>query len=198
MEEERARAVGRYLKENGFALTKVYAAPLKRTMETAKLALNEAGVTLPVFPEEGLREIDYGVDENRPEDDVVERLGKEYLAKENAIAPTREQIVAKGNEVIDAWNKKAVLPDGWMADVPAMIDFWKNFAAAINENETVLVVSSNGTIRFAPYITSDYDAFCATHDIKVATGGVCLFENDGLKWICREWNLKPFKTYALS
>ena len=46
------------------------------------------------------------------------------------------------------------------------------------KDRTWLQVSSNGTIRFAPYITGDYAGFCATHDIKVATGGVCIFTSE--------------------
>ena len=62
------------------------------------------------------------------------------------------------------------------------------------EGSTLLCVSSNGTIRFAPCITDDYESFCATHDIKVPTGGVCIFESeDGRHWTCREWGTKAFK-----
>ena len=62
------------------------------------------------------------------------------------------------------------------------------------DGETVLCVSSNGTIRFAPHITGDYAGFCAEHDIKVATGGVCIFTSeDGTTWSCKEWGVKAFK-----
>ena len=55
-------------------------------------------------------------------------------------------------------------------------------------------MSSNGTIRFAPYITGDYGGFCASHDIKVGTGGVCIFTSeDGSNWQCSEWGVKAFK-----
>jgi probable phosphoglycerate mutase len=40
----------------------------------------------------------------------------------------------------------------------------------------------------------DYAGFCATHDIKVATGGVCIFTSeDGTTWQCTEWGVKAFK-----
>lgn len=62
------------------------------------------------------------------------------------------------------------------------------------KDRTWLQVSSNGTIRFAPYITGDYAGFCASHDIKVATGGVCIFTSeDGTTWQCSEWGVKAFK-----
>lgn len=198
VETTRAGCVGEYLKENGLKPDRVYAAPLKRTLHTAEYALKQAGFDLPVAIEEGLREIDYGADENKTEDAVVDRLGRLYLKKDGVENPTAEQIAQKGQEVIDAWNKNATLPDGWMADVNAMRAFWTDFASKIAENEIVFVVSSNGTIRFAPVITGDYDSFCAQNDIKVATGGVCVFENDGSGWKCAAWNVKPFKMYELS
>ena len=46
----------------------------------------------------------------------------------------------------------------------------------------------------APVITGDYAGFCAEHDIKVATGGVCIFTSeDGTTWTCTEWGTKAFK-----
>ena len=91
------------------------------------------------------------------------------------------------------WNAKAVVPQGWKVDPDKIVAAWKSFADSVADGETVLLVSSNGIIRFAPHLTGDYDAFCQTHDIKVATGGVCVFENDGSGWTCSEWNVKAFK-----
>ena len=198
VEEERARCIGKYLKRENLTPDRVYAAPLKRTTQTAKLALNEAGWSLPVLPEEGLREIDYGPDENKTEDAVIARLGKASLEKQNAPAAlmTPENIAAEGEKIIALWNEKGILPDGWNADVDAIKAFWKTFADGIGDGETVLVVSSNGTIRFSPVLTDDYDSFCQTHDIKTPTGGICVFENRGDGWKCREWNVKPFKMFV--
>ena len=71
----------------------------------------------------------------------------------------------------------------------------KNPANARNKN--VLIVSSNGVIRFAPYITGDFAAFAKEHDIKVGTGCVCVFEKEGNNpWKCIEWNVKPAKELA--
>lgn len=43
VEEERGRNVGRYLKAKGLIPALVFAAPLKRTVNTAKLAIEEMG-----------------------------------------------------------------------------------------------------------------------------------------------------------
>lgn len=172
VEEQRGRGIGKYLKKLNLIPTKVYAAPLKRTMTTAALAVEELGINTPIIPMADFTEIDYGPDENKTEDQVIERIGQ---------------------EAIDLWNEKAIAPQGWNVDTEQLISVWKNFADSIADGETVLAVSSNGIIRFAPYITGNYTDFCATHDIKVATGAVCIFEYNGTDWVCSEWNTKAFK-----
>lgn len=172
VEEERARGIGKYLKKQGCMPTKIYAAPLKRTMETAELAAQELGFSGSIERLNDLTEIDYGPDENKTEDAVIARIGQ---------------------EAIDLWNAKAIVPPGWKVDPEKLAKVWCDFAESIGENETVMAVSSNGVIRFAPYITGDYDAFCAEHDIKVATGGVCVFVYENGVWTAKEWNVKAFK-----
>lgn len=172
VEEERARGIGKYLKKQGYMPTKIYAAPLKRTMETAELAAQELGFSGSIERLNDLTEIDYGPDENKTEDAVIARIGQ---------------------KAIDLWNAKAIVPPGWKVDPEKLAKVWCDFAESIGENETVMAVSSNGVIRFAPYITGDYDAFCAEHDIKVATGGVCVFVYENGVWTAKEWNVKAFK-----
>ena len=69
----------------------VFAAPLKRTMETARLAVAEMGLPLTVQEEDSFREIDYGPDENKTEDVVIARVGEDAIKlwNEKAIAPGR-------------------------------------------------------------------------------------------------------------
>lgn len=102
-----------------------------------------------------------------------------------------------GEDAIKLWNERAIVPDGWKVDVPALIRTWENWAekvASAYKDKTVMIVSSNGVIRFAPYITGDFETFAKEHDIKVGTGSVCLFEKEeGAPWRCTGWNIKPAK-----
>jgi Fructose-2,6-bisphosphatase len=176
VEEERGRSVGKYLLANDIIPSKVYAAPLKRTTETAKLAMEELGIkSAELKLSDDFVEIDYGPDENKTEDVVIERIGQ---------------------PAIDLWNKKAIAPEGWVVDVDKIITAWQSFADNIADGETAMLVSSNGIIRFVPHILDeDYDNFCNNHDIKVATGGVCIFEYENNRWTCKEWNAKPYKLF---
>lgn len=184
VESERGTNVGRYLKVRNLVPDYAYAAPLKRTTETAKLAISALDKDIPLEMDESFVEVDYGPDENKTEDEVIARIGK---------------------DAIDKWNKDAIVPDGWKVSVEGIIKAWQDFAAKVekqHKGKNVLVVSSNGIIRFAPYLTGDFKKFTAEHDIKVGTGSVCVFEKkEGEKnWICTEWNTKPkdyFKTQEI-
>ena len=137
VESERGRNIGKYLKLKDMLPDVVFAAPLKRTMETARLAVAEMRLPLEVQAEDCFREVDYGPDENKPEEEVIARVGE---------------------DAIKLWNEKAIVPDGWKVDVPALIHTWESWAekvASAYKDKTVMIVSSNGVIRFAPYITGD-------------------------------------------
>ena len=176
VEEERGRGIGKYLAKLGLIPTRILAAPLQRTMSTAALAAEELGNPCAVQPDARFIEVDYGPDENHSEEATKARLGADIAAAEGKDPATlsAEELDALGAAVIDKWNAEAIVPPGWKVDVQQIIDNWSALASEVKEGEVLLCVSSNGTIRFAPHITGDYAGFCATHDIKVATGGVCI------------------------
>ena len=175
VEDERGTLLGEYLVDAGLIPHKIWAAPLKRTMQTAKLAVKAMGINLTVEEDDSFREIDYGPDENQTEDKVIARIGQ---------------------EAIDKWNQQAIVPDGWKVDVQGTIDTWIKLGEKVAKeykDKNILVVSSNGVIRFAPYLTGDFKKFSSEHDIKVGTGCVCIFEkeDENSPWVCTVWNLKP-------
>lgn len=170
---EQGAAIGRYLKENRFIPDVVYASNLQRTQQTAKAAIKASGISNPVFALDIFDEIDYGPDENKPEDAVIARLGEQALAD---------------------WDNKAIVPDGWVVDPQQIIDNWLNFGDQIrahDDNETILVVTSNGIARFAPYLTGDFESFAAAHDIKMATGSLSVFEFSEGQWRVKDWGVRP-------
>lgn len=196
VEEERGRGIGLYLRKLGLQPTRIVAAPLRRTMETARLAAEALGSPCQVQPDVRFIEVDYGPDENKTEAEVMTRLGRAACEADrlDPASLTPEELQARGAAAIDAWNREARVPQGWKVDVSAIRRNWQALADEVEEGETLLCVSSNGSIRFAPCITGDYEGFCATHDIKVPTGGVCLFTKEGdAPWQCQEWGVKAFK-----
>ncbi len=170
---EQAEAMGRYLKENRLIPDVVYSSTLKRTVDTATIAIKASGVTNPVYQLDIFNEIDYGPDENKPEAEVIARIGE---------------------QAIKDWDEHALVPDGWKVDPGEIIEHWRGFAqqiSAFNDNETVLVVTSNGIARFAPYITGDFEGFRAAHSIKLSTGALGVLKHENGAWRCDWWNIRP-------
>ena len=171
--KDQAKAIGRYLNENRMIPDVVYTSNLKRTQETAQIAIKASGVTNPIFPLDIFDEIDYGPDENKPEDEVIERIGA---------------------EAITAWDERAAVPDGWNLNPIEIIQNWHNFASSArehNDNETILVVTSNGIARFAPHITGDFEHFRTAHTIKLSTGALGILTYADNRWTVQGWNIKP-------
>jgi len=171
--KEQAKAIGKYLKENKLIPDVVYASQLKRTQETAEIAIKESGVTNPVFTLDIFNEIDYGPDENKTEKEVIARIGA---------------------QAIKDWDESAIVPGGWKLDPDEIIQNWLDFADQIrahDDNETVLVVTSNGIARFAPHLTGDFEEFRKNHNIKLSTGALAIFKYEDSVWRVEKWNLKP-------
>lgn len=195
VEEERSRNAGRLLLQSGYTPDRVYAAPLLRTQGTARLMLETMNLALPVETAPDFLEIDYGPDENCGERQVLLRLGREALMRNGRDVSEADEaeIMACGEEIMRRWNNEAVPPPGWKVNAPGIIKAWQALAADIREDETVLMVSSNGIIRFAPHLLAPAAQadFAHDHPLKVATGSVSVFEKSSSGWQCVLWNAFP-------
>lgn len=201
VEETLARNLGKYLKINHLIPTAIWTAPLQRTIQTAKLAIAEMQSNIPLYQDDNFAEIDYGPDENKTEADVELRLGKLAALKNNKELTlyTTQELQLLGKQEILNWNKHAIVPTGWEVNPQHCQQIWQNFATMLEDNylnQTVMVVSSNGIIRFAPVITENFTNFIKQHSIKVSTGNLCIFEKANLKqpWQCTGWNINPQPT----
>lgn len=125
--------------------------PLKRTRETASAILAAQVAPAELETELFLREIDYGPDENRPEEEVVARIGKSAL---------------------DGWERDFVPPPGWRVDPAAITGNWQEmFHDLRDEQGAHLIVTSNGIARFALAA-----AGVRRDDAKLPTGGYGIIE----------------------
>ncbi|WP_230849122.1 histidine phosphatase family protein [Legionella saoudiensis] len=168
-------ALGAYLKQERLIPDVIFTSTLQRTIQTAEQAQKAMGTQLPMENLSIFNELDYGPDENQPEENVVARLGKEALA---------------------AWEAQALVPSGWQVSPAEIITNWQHFAEHLRQQyqgKTCLVITSNGIARFAPYLTGDFAAFSAQYPIKIATGALCIFTNElrSSVWNCLGWNVKP-------
>ncbi|WP_321341173.1 histidine phosphatase family protein [uncultured Cohaesibacter sp.] len=165
--KEQAQAVGMALKESGIKADALYCGPLKRTVQTAEIALKIAGCDgVKMRVSDALREIDYGLWEARSNDDIRAEFG---------------------DNDIDGWQQKSIWPDGyeWSPDPEIILSSWNAMVAEIaetfGEDATAIIVTSNGILRIvAPQFG------IAANEAKVSTGSLCLVE-DG---VVKIWNTK--------
>ncbi|MBI2785536.1 MAG: phosphoglycerate mutase family protein [Legionella longbeachae] len=169
------RLLGTYLKNNDLVPDVIFTSKLKRTIQTSEQAQRTMGTNLTIETLSLFNEIDYGPDENQPENQVVARLGK---------------------EAINAWETQAIVPKDWKVDPETLIKHWMDFSARLRHDfagKICLVITSNGIARFSPYLTGDFANFSSQYNIKIATGALCLFEHNEASnvWKCNAWNVKP-------
>ena len=139
--------------------------PLKRTRETAAAILAAQASPPELTTELFLREIDYGPDENRPEDEVVARIGKSAL---------------------DAWERDFIPPPGWRVDPAAITGNWQEmFHDLRDERGSHLIVTSNGIARFALAA-----AGVRRDDAKLPTGGYGIIELTPNPVVV-DWGVRP-------
>lgn len=173
---DQARALGLFLREKNMLPDLVFTGTLRRTMETAREAMNAAR-SQPLFRQETfLNEIDYGPDENKTEDEICARVGKEALK---------------------AWDELGSPAPGWIVSPERIIRDWQAFGHKLAREApggTVLAVTSNGIARFATVLTGDPEGFRREHPLKIATGAVCILlarDADGSLWTVEGWNVRP-------
>lgn len=194
VEKDKATKVAKWLLENNIIPNTLYSSPLKRTIQTSEIINCEMKLNCNIQLIECFREVDYGPDENKTEEEVIKRLGEHHLKLEGRELSDIHEITRRGKTEIENWDKSASVPHGWRVNIEEIKNCWKNFASDIvRDNETALVCSSNGIIRFAPYILAEgFNEFTSKNKIKVATGGISILEqNNDDEWFCRYWNIRP-------
>ncbi len=159
-----AEALGRHFA--AIPLATARSGPLRRTRETAAAILraqaNPPELTTDLF----LREIDYGPDENRPEEAVVARIGRAAL---------------------EAWEREGVAPPGWRVDTAALVGNWQEtFAELRGRPGNHLIVTSNGIARFALQAAG---AALADAKLSTAAWGVLALSGEDVR--VEGWNLRP-------
>ncbi|MEP1145159.1 MAG: histidine phosphatase family protein [Henriciella sp.] len=148
-----------------------YCSPLLRTRQTAEaiLSVQPGGIALETL--EFLREVDYGPDENRPEEEVVARIGEEALR---------------------AWDEHAVPPPGWEIDPEQLKAAWRDLFVALGKtssNKPVLIVTSNGIARFLLDAVTTYQTEPASIKLKTGAYGTMRVSDETVTLI--NWNVRP-------
>ncbi|CAK0777755.1 Phosphoglycerate mutase [uncultured Gammaproteobacteria bacterium] len=175
---EQARAAGEALKRRGIVPDAVYCAGLKRTRSTAETMVGVFGgaVSQPVpqpVVDRRLDEIDYGTWAGRTSDEIAGLSG--------------------GAERLRVWSKLDQWPvdAGWVTSEAEMMAGLRAFIAEVldpaPDNATLLVVSSNGVLRFLPRLFG----LPASRSYQMKTGHLGLVTREDGNYRLRGWNLAP-------
>lgn len=155
--------------KTNFNFVRAYCSSLQRTKITGETILPEGHSIQTLTSLPFLTEIDYGIDENKTEDEVINRLGL---------------------EAIKLWDEKAIPPKGWNVEPEAIIKSWRELFNKLRAlSGDTLVVSSNGITRFA-LDAADEIATDAPRKLRTAAFGIVNITPE--KIIVSEWDKREF------
>lgn len=174
---EQAQAIGLNLLKQNCHLTAVYTGPLQRMKSTAQQALNSMHSDLPIILDERLNELDYGLWSGLTSQEVRQRFG---------------------DADYEAWEKKSSWPSQgqWSESEDAVIAritaFAHDLAQRYTEQDTILVVASNGCLRyFLKLIPNAFEEKIQQQQLKIGTGHLCCLQYQNNAWTLKYWNQKP-------
>lgn len=161
-----ADALATHFASEGVGFVTARSGPLRRTKQTAQAILAAQAGAPDLLTELFLREIDYGPDENKPEEEVLARIGPSAL---------------------EAWERQSIVPPGWRADPAAIIGNWQQLIAELGAIEgDHLILTSNGIARFALIAAELQHA-----NPKLPTGGYGAIVVDGGATTLAQWGVRP-------
>lgn len=166
---EQASRLGVHLMKMYPEIAKIYTSHLKRTIQTGRHVLDAFDRPIPMEALACFNEVDYGVDEGKPEEEVVARMGQEMMRR---------------------WESEHIPPEGWKVDPEALKSEWLSFLARIEEehpDETILVVTSQSIARFLPYAIDPEDT-TSGEVYKLKTSAVSEIQYREGAWQLIYWN----------
>jgi len=164
-----AESLGKDLLGKKIIFSNVYSSPLLRAKQTTQKILEQLNSNLVIEHLDFLNEINHGVDENKVESEVVERIG---------------------NAAIRDWDEKAIEPNGWIVNAEKRMngfrDFVENHRRFVDTN--ILMVTSNGAARF---LLQAYQIKHSHKNLKLRTGsyGCVEFLKESISLKC--WDIRP-------
>ncbi|MBX7144204.1 MAG: histidine phosphatase family protein [Oligoflexia bacterium] len=171
-----ASQVGQMLRDCGYRPSAIYAAPLKRTREFAKILGETAAPRLQITTDERLYELDYGAWGGLSSDEVRAHFG---------------------NALVDAWEKEGKWPEAckWGESEQAVLKRLTSFLVELEGHsyaDPVVLVTSNGILRFFLKICAEaeYSRRLREGKLKVRTGAICILDI-GRSTTVLDWDRRP-------
>lgn len=142
-----------------FIPSAIYSSPLLRTREFAEIIARKLNLSVSFTVDPRLNEIDYG----------------------QWTGLTNEQITCRfGRAALEAWNHNCIWPDeGNWGETPQkvaeeVISFIRDLSTKHAENEKILVITSNGRLRYFLALNPlEFKIRIVERNFKVKTGHIC-------------------------
>jgi broad specificity phosphatase PhoE len=167
---EQARRLGQWFGAAGWRFDRLLCSPLVRTRETAEIIRGKLADAPPAERSGLLAEIDHGADEDRPESEIIARIGAKALA---------------------AWDRDGLPPPGWSVEREARLDGWRDLFAQ-RQAGTTLLVTSNGAARFALLADPDLARQArALPGLKLRTGAIGIIRSTDTGLQLDAWDQRP-------
>lgn len=169
--EAQGRAVAEKIAADFRPVSAIAAGPLQRTRRFAELIAKKASMGFSV--DERLKEIDYGLWENK----------------------TGADIRAANGDALDAWEKEGLWPQE-AGFSPPLAELKRNIQEFLSEQRRSLLtddaknrvaVTSNGVLRFVYAMVTGEKPSAG----KVKTGAFCLLSPTRGGWRIESWNTRP-------
>lgn len=173
---EQAHAVAAALQRTGVRPAAVYCSTLQRTKVSADIVIADLGLDLDPIVDDRLAEIDYGAWGGLTDDAIADRFGR---------------------DVLDAWNNDGVWPPAgqWGESEDAVRGRVHAFGRMVLDKHSaaddVVIISSNGTLRYFLDLVPDTATVPAPAQRKMKTGFVSRLDGDAAGLTVRYWNRDP-------
>lgn len=173
---DQAHAVAAAFARTGVRPAAVYCSPLQRIRVSAEIVIADLGLNQDPVIDDRLAEIDYGAWGGLTDDEIAERFGR---------------------DVLDAWNADGIWPPAgqWGESEDAVRGrvhgFGREVLARHDAGDDVVVVSSNGTLRYFLDLVGDTASLPEPAQRKMKTGFVSCLDGDAETLTVRTWNRDP-------
>jgi 2,3-bisphosphoglycerate-dependent phosphoglycerate mutase len=168
--------LGMYMNKTYPKIDTVICSELMRTQQTATCIAKEYVSTFPNYQiNPALNEVDYGIDDGKPESEVIQRIGVDAM---------------------QAWDNDTLVPSGWLFDPEKckqkLSELLQNLLQNNHINRTVLLITSNGIARFFPALLDNTLHLNGQALLKMPTASLSEFSFDNNKtWSCKYWGIRP-------
>lgn len=175
--QEQAKMLGKALLVSNQIPTAVYTGPLQRMTTYARIILAELKLNIKPVIDTRLNEVDYGKWSGLTSKEVCEKFGMDEF---------------------ENWEKHSKWPikGEWGESVQILTQRIRHFADDLaqhyGQNEKILVVASNGCLRyFLDLIPGELQNHIDNQTAKIATGNMCKLTFNGKSWKLNFWNQTP-------